>query len=107
MFVPAWDFVTDGWLHSRMAVIRGVENGFSVVRAASQGLLTISDGYGRVVAEAQSSNAPIQSLVGDIPPGPGTTFYSKVGDWFAWLILFGLLTTLCTSLWSRPKPTIG
>src|SRR5206468_12707788 len=25
LLVPAWDFVRDRWLHSRMAVVRGVE----------------------------------------------------------------------------------
>ena len=23
MYVPAWDFIRDGWLHSRMAILRG------------------------------------------------------------------------------------
>ncbi|MFZ1081980.1 MAG: nitrilase-related carbon-nitrogen hydrolase [Candidatus Kryptoniota bacterium] len=105
MFVPAWDFVSDGWLHSRMAVMRGVENGFSIVRSASEGLLTVSDAYGRVIADEQSSAAPIQSLIGDISPGPGMTLYSKTGDWFAWISVFGLLTTLCMLVWRRRKPT--
>src|SRR5204863_2848423 len=30
LFVPAWDFVRDGRLHDRMAVMRGVEGGFSL-----------------------------------------------------------------------------
>lgn len=32
MLVPAWDFVRDGRAHSRMAVLRGVEGGYAVVR---------------------------------------------------------------------------
>jgi hypothetical protein len=32
MLVPAWDFNVDGWLHSRMAVLRAVENGFALAR---------------------------------------------------------------------------
>jgi apolipoprotein N-acyltransferase len=105
LFVPAWDFVVDGSLHSRMAVMRGIENGFCVVRSATQGRLTLSDAYGRVLLEAQSSGVPIQSLMGDIPPGPGTTLYSKAGDWFGWLNLLGLLTTMCMWSWTRSKPT--
>jgi apolipoprotein N-acyltransferase len=31
-----------------MAILRGVENGFAVVRAARQGELTISDYHGKV-----------------------------------------------------------
>ena len=36
MIVPAWDFHSDGWLHSRMAVVRGVESGFGLVRSAKE-----------------------------------------------------------------------
>lgn len=32
LLVPAWDFTLDGWLHGRMAVMRGVESGFTIVR---------------------------------------------------------------------------
>ncbi|MGA3210949.1 MAG: nitrilase-related carbon-nitrogen hydrolase, partial [Terriglobales bacterium] len=40
MLVPAWDFVLDRWLHGHMSIMRGVEDGFSIVRAAKQGYLT-------------------------------------------------------------------
>ena len=43
LWVPAWDFVADGFLHARMAMMRSVEGGFSLVRNARQGRLTISD----------------------------------------------------------------
>ncbi|MGH8182090.1 MAG: nitrilase-related carbon-nitrogen hydrolase, partial [Rhodanobacteraceae bacterium] len=54
LLVPAWDFNVDGWLHSRMAIMRGVESGFAIARAARSGRLTLSDDRGRVVAEASS-----------------------------------------------------
>ena len=60
--VPAWDFVTDGRLHSRMAVVRGVENGFAIARAARNGLLTFSDAYGRILAELPSNTQPEATL---------------------------------------------
>ena len=78
--VPAWDFVADGRMHGRMALVRGVENGYSVARAAQQGLVTLSDGYGRVVAEGASADDA--AVVADLPPGPGPTFYTRCGDWF-------------------------
>ncbi len=54
LLVPSWDFDRDGWLNSRMAVIRGVENGLTVERTARSGSLTVSDGYGRVLAETHA-----------------------------------------------------
>ena len=82
--VPAWDFVVDGRLHFRMALPRSIENGFAMVRAAEQGLLTVTDGYGRTVAETTSG--PEALLVADVRPGPGATFYTRTGDWYGWLM---------------------
>ncbi|MFS2215508.1 hypothetical protein ACCD08_13465 [Telluria sp. Tellsp104] len=96
MLVPAWDFDRDAYLHGRMAVVRGVENGFAVARSASQGLMTLSDAHGRVVAERRTAHAP-GMLVGDLPTGRGRTVYSRIGDVFAqvavaaWLVLLALL----------------
>jgi apolipoprotein N-acyltransferase len=84
LFVPAWDFTRDGWLHSRMALMRGVEGGYSVARAAASGLLTASDPLGRVVAERGSDEAPTSMLLAILPLGRGGTFYGEHGDWFAW-----------------------
>jgi apolipoprotein N-acyltransferase len=56
MGVPAGDFGKDAWLHARMAIMRGVENGFAIVRAANEGLLTASDAEGRVIAQKHSAS---------------------------------------------------
>jgi len=98
--VPAWDFVRDAHLRSRMAAVRGVEQGFAIARTAQQGVLTLSDGYGRVVVEKASSTAPEALLVGDVSPGRGATPYTRLGDWFAWvnvLILPALLARAAIS----------
>lgn len=83
LLVPAWDFGADGWLHSRMAVMRGVESGFSVVRAAKGGLLTVSDGRGRVLGESRSDAADFASIVATVPVAHEATLYARLGDWFA------------------------
>ena len=85
LLVPAWDFEADGWLHGRMAVLRGVEGGFAVARAARGGRLTISDDRGRIVADAASAETPLASVVGRVGLRPETTPYARLGDWFAWL----------------------
>lgn len=95
IFVPAWDFERDGWWHARMAILRGVENGFAVARTAKQGLLTLSDAYGRQVVRAQSSTERIVMVSGPLQAGPGATLYSRIGDVFAWACLAiggGLIT---------------
>jgi len=95
LLVPAWDFVEDGWLHSRMAIMRSVEGGFAMVRSAKQGLLTVNDNRGRVLAQQSSSAAPFATLVAILPLEPPGTLYSRFGDWFAWLALAIFVLTIC------------
>lgn len=92
--VPAWDFVVDDWLHSRMAILRGVENGLSEVRTARQGRLTISDPYGKVNAEADCSNGKTTALTGQISLYRIDTIYTQYGDWFGLTNLIAALTFL-------------
>ena len=90
MVVPAWDFRADGFLHARMAVMRGVESGFGIVRAAKRGNLTVSDNRGRILAETPSNTSPFATLVARVPAVHTATLYLRFGDWFAWLALAGL-----------------
>jgi Apolipoprotein N-acyltransferase len=101
LLVPASDFTIDGWLHSRMAIMRGVESGFAIARAAHSGRLTLSDDRGRVLAEASSEKHDAE-LVGELPLRETHTLYTKWGDWFAWLDLAGLVMLL--GLAWRPLP---
>jgi apolipoprotein N-acyltransferase len=94
MLVPAWDFVLDRFAHGHIAVMRGVESGFSMVRAARGGFLTVSDNRGRILAETQSNSAPFAMLLANVPVVHDGTVYQLMGDWFAWLTLAALAFTL-------------
>jgi apolipoprotein N-acyltransferase len=86
MLVPAYDFYSDAWSHASMAVLRGVEGGFSVVRPARHGLLIVSDRYGRIVDHKASTAAAVVSFEMAAPLGPGeATLYARFGYWFGWL----------------------
>ena len=87
MVVPANDFGKDGWIHARMAVMRGVENGFAVVRSAFNGLETISDDRGRILAKARTMSSGMVVASADVPPGPGPTLYTRIGDVLPWLCM--------------------
>jgi apolipoprotein N-acyltransferase len=87
MLVPAFDFVADRFLHGHMAVMRGVENGFTVVRAAKKGYLTVSDDRGRILAENSSDSAPFATLMTVAPTAHHTTVFLLLGDWFGWMSL--------------------
>jgi len=104
MLVPAWDFVLDRFEHGHIAVMRGVENGFSIARAAKQGFLTVSDDRGRILAETRSNSAPFATLLADVPAGHEKTVYSQMGDWFAWVALVIFALTLA-QLFRKPVRT--
>ena len=99
MLVPAWDFVVDKAWHGHIAVMRGVEDGFSVVRSAKGGFLTVSDWRGRILAETRSDSAPFATLLADVPAEHHRTLYQMFGDWFAWVSL-GLLAFVLMRAWS-------
>jgi apolipoprotein N-acyltransferase len=87
MLVPAWDFNIDRAWHGHIAVMRGVEDGFSIARAAKDGYLTVSDDRGRIVSETRSDSAPFATLLADVPAAHDRTLYLLLGNWFAWLSL--------------------
>ncbi len=98
LLVPAWDFGDDGWMHARMAVLRGVEQGLPVARSAQSGLLTASDAFGRVQDEARTGDDAVSQVVvlraGRIP-----TLYGRWGDWFAYASAGLLLLVLLRLVW--------
>lgn len=85
LLVPAWDFRIDRSWHGHIAVMRGVEDGFSIARAAKTGYLTVSDSRGRILAEARSDSARFATLLADVPVEHHRTLYLLLGDWFAWV----------------------
>jgi apolipoprotein N-acyltransferase len=98
MLVPAWDFHDDAWMAANMTLMRGVENGYTVVRSSRDGLLSVSDPYGRMLAVAESSAFPGTSLFAEVKVGPRvSTIYTRIGDALGWvcvaggLVLAGLL----------------
>jgi apolipoprotein N-acyltransferase len=83
----------DGFYHGHIAVMRAVEDGFSLVRAARHGLLTVADNRGRIVAEIGSGAAPFATLLATVPAGRSATLFLYLGDWFGWcaIALFALV----------------
>jgi len=104
MLVPAWDFIRDGSLHQHMAILRGVESGFSIARSAKQGMLSVSDSRGRILAQQSSAvqpgsaTAPFSILIASVPVWHQPTFYARTGNWFAWLDLVLAISLLLSAI---------
>lgn len=106
LLAPAWDFTEDAWLHSRMAVLRGVENGYVIARSARNGALTVSDAYGRLSYEAPSGPQTAYNV--EIPlSAPGPTLYTRIGDAFGWSMLAIAALLIGWTLWARRRAGQG
>jgi apolipoprotein N-acyltransferase len=101
MLVPAWDFVSDAWLSSRLTALRGVEGGYSLARATREGISSLSDSRGRILAQAMSG--PGMTVVrGELPVTRAPTLYSRIGDLFGWACLAGSVAVMVLRGPSRP-----
>jgi len=105
LLVPAWDFNLDRWLHARMAVMRAVEDGFALARSARNGLLTLSDNRGRILTEAATVPGRFVSITGKVNVSREETFYTRAGDWFAWLCVAVFVSLLAFQILGRGEKT--
>lgn len=86
--VPNFDPLTEHGdlhrLHSALMPLRAVENHVAIVRSDPNGHSLIVAPDGQILADAPMWAA--DALVADVPLGSGTgTFYSRWGDWLAYL----------------------
>jgi apolipoprotein N-acyltransferase len=66
-----------------MAILRGVENGFAIARAARTGILSVSDNRGRVLAEKATRPDQYVVVTAKVNVSREKTLYARLGDWFA------------------------
>ncbi len=104
MLVPAWDFSVDAFWHGHIAVMRAVEDGFSLARTAKHSTMLVTDDRGRVIAETPSGAAPFATLLAEVPAGHNETLFQMWGDWFAWLAMV-LCAWVLARRWTFAAPT--
>lgn len=97
--VPAGDMGIDGWQHGIMSVMRGVEDGFAMVRPAHDGLVFATDAQGRLIALKKDAPQGLTMIVADLPLGAGPTLYTRIGNAFPWVcVIFSLVLGLTAAL---------
>ena len=104
--VPAWDqgVDVDAKWHGHLSVMRGVEGGFSMVRNAKNGLITVSDDRGRILAERPTrKDGALVTMLASVPVRHDQTVYQTWGDWFAWLDLLAMPVLLLSARRSQSK----
>lgn len=102
--VPSNDPPAIALTHYTHLVYRAIENRVSMAKADAMSDAAIIDSYGRILErvvhpfsarEAQfvseSLSLPTEVLVADVPMRQHMTFYTRFGDWVAWLAISGAL----------------
>jgi apolipoprotein N-acyltransferase len=98
LLAPSNDWqAIDPW-HTQMASFRAIEQGFNLIRQTSQGLSAAFDYQGRRVAAMDHYQTADYAMVSEVPTRGVRTIYSRLGDWFAWVCLLGLLSLTVRSL---------
>src|SRR6266700_4053989 len=91
MLVPSNDWPgIDPW-HTQHAVFRAIENGYALVRQASNRLAMTVDDEGQVLAATDYYTTDQQTMIASVPVKGVWTIYAHVGDLFAWLCIAGML----------------
>lgn len=76
-------------LHSEMASVRTIENGFSLARAGFYGQNVAVDYQGRLWGAANHYTAGDRTVVAHLPIKGTRTIYTALGDFFPWLCIAG------------------
>lgn len=102
MLAPSNDWRGIKDLHAQNARFRAIENGYTVVRPALEGMSEVVDHLGRVLTAGDyfhSGNDP--TVVAYVPTRGTQTVYGAVGDLFAWLCLVSLAGLITVAIRAR------
>ena len=92
-------------LHGAMLPFRAAENAVPFVRADSNGLSQIVDARGRVLAQSPLFTPDV--LIADVALGDGRgTFFTRFGDWLAYVSLAFACGSILVRLRLRRKPKV-
>jgi apolipoprotein N-acyltransferase len=94
--VPSSDWRGIDPIHTQMAAVRAIENGFSLLRVTRWGLTAAYDPYGRARAWESSFDSPQQVVLARVPRHGVSTLYTTIGE--AFVVLCTAFTVLALAI---------
>ncbi|HEY3333177.1 MAG TPA: nitrilase-related carbon-nitrogen hydrolase [Capsulimonadaceae bacterium] len=92
------------YLHASLVPFRAAENSVPIVRCDSNGLSQVIDRMGNVVAQGPLYQpATVRGTVAISHP-ESRTYFTRFGDWFAWLCVLGAVGLVRRNTGRRPTP---
>jgi len=101
LLVPGNDPQADDPYHTQVTTFRAIENGYSLVRQASNSLAMTVDYEGHVLAASDYFTTNPQVMVAYVPMQGVRTIYATIGDLFAWLSIAGLVMLIGVAIARR------
>ncbi len=92
MLVPGSDWKEISPYHTYVASLRGVENGFNMVRSTLKGFSASFNYKGQLLSSNDFFKTDEVILYSDVPVKGQKTIYSFLGDYFAWLCIIFFLS---------------
>jgi apolipoprotein N-acyltransferase len=92
MLVPGSDWEEISPYHTYVATIRGIENGFNMVRSTFKGFSASFNYKGQLISSNDFFKTDEVILYSDVPVKGKKTVYSFLGDYFAWLCIIFFLS---------------
>lgn len=87
LVVPSGDWYDIAKMHAYMAITRGIENGVSMLRPVSKGLMVASDNYGQIIEKDNYFEDDSHLLIAEVPMQQVDTIYSRIGDVFVYMCM--------------------
>ncbi|MFC2113075.1 nitrilase-related carbon-nitrogen hydrolase [Bacteroidota bacterium] len=75
--------------HTKMARLRAIENGISLLRPANSGISIAVDPYGNILSSIDDFTSNGAPLISSLPMGSVQTLYTTLGDFWTWICAFG------------------
>jgi len=88
--------------HTRVAFLRGIENGFSVIRQSIAGSSISADYLGNTLTYQNFFRTTSRVMISDVPQQGAGTLYGYTGEVFLWLA-FALLPFMLILGFARAK----
>lgn len=91
--------------HYTRIALRAVENDMAIVKADGGTDSAIVDPHGRIVDRVVLPQKGDALLVGDVAVGSGRSLVARVGDWFGWVLVAGVVGFLVVGWRARRAVT--
>ena len=100
MFSSAYEW-PKAWIPNNLH--RAIENGFSLVRVAYNGVSHSQDYNGRILDQMYFEETDTGIMYTDVPTKGVRTLYPRVGKLIGWLSALGLVTLIVIAVMNRKK----